>query len=1033
MPSSLLATSSGGQPRRNLHRSDSNRSDRSDISAFSSEGGSSKKVSFNKAVRVKKYSTPPISPIDIPENKFWFKVYKTHQYKSDLSDSTATQFDAPEEELSDKVKAAKARPLSTIQESGDSISLSSTPEMNRKTYDKSYNNFQKDKYIHLNDNQFHLRCSANQNSPTSCSKSDQIVLYEPEIDYPQEPSSSSQKQSKKNSIVNGVKVIFGMNPTIPKKGKTPIKMERNQSVHENHSQIKSIENDSYKSSNLYSAPSRNANLTNYKSHEINRKSDISDLNVSNDPYKRYNEPANMPNAKNQIVKYNGRDDSDRHELALRSDSEEEYDPIKDMSIEVWESGPMLIADRTDFQKSLSEMPGEGRIYSSREEGSQLWKTKTRRRHVETVPKEKKEDHEERKRKSNRASSKSPTNLKSIEYKKDYHKKPDSITDDEKIVSAAELDDIFLNKNSRNNDVFSDSYVPLVRDVGIQCNRKKSSRHLTPTRDTSYRVIKSSNNGFVSAYSDVPTLKGNLIDQTNSKHLIPNGGRTHSRNDVIYSQIDKSKKRLNKSSSELSDRGTPQNEIVKYCNHNEFSSLPRDRRSLSPSRYQDSVYSTNTNRTIKNKTKGYGFNVSTGLHGPEINLPDSPRLKRYADVKRTEYYYDSPDTTRRSISNLDPKDYRKEVKEEIIEETISISNASSDDMTQQHTDIEEILAPKSIIREYDHKKKELSYENVSPNQRQMINRSAYHGATVHGGGLWYRDIDEDYRRGMAQSEVSYPAANEPTFLTLSRFESKSKKPENRDFSPPPRQAFTLDRKYLNEKKKQTAKQDNKLLFNGIGKDKQERFSSRSDANLTSPNQDYRGGLATAYKVRQDKRSSSLNRMNRLEDKFTYNNDLSARNANRLGSAGNSAHSSSDSDTHANKKNYFIHDRDPIVMYIPAISHHDRRADSDQLSGILRPSSIASSKRSNKSKKASKLTSASSDITAIKPRTSHNFGPSSSRNHEEELDQISELRDTKTLGRKKKESKTGLNRRHSIPKDTKFPWLQRLKLKVKSKDP
>ena len=81
----------------------------------------------------------------------------------------------------------------------------------------------------------------------------------------------------------------------------------------------------------------------------------------------------------------------------------------------------------------------------------------------------------------------------------------------------------------------------------------------------------------------------------------------------------------------------------------------------------------------------------------------------------------------------------------------------------------------------------------------------------------------------------------------------------------------------------------------------------------------------------------------------------------------------------------------------------------------------------------MTSASSDITAIKPRTSHNFGLSSSRNHQEELDQVSELRDTKTLGRKKKESKTGLNRRHSIPKDTKFPWLQRLKLKVKSKDP
>ena len=176
------------------------------------------------------------------------------------------------------------------------------------------------------------------------------------------------------------------------------------------------------------------------------------------------------------------------------------------------SGPRLLADRTEFEKSSIELPGEGRTYKSKEEGTKIWKNKTIRKYHEPVPKE----HKQRIR----------ADVPAVDYRSDRSDISDgfrslyrnhraiSATDDQKLVTADDLDKIFLEKDPKGlielQNSESYSYIPTVRDVAIQCNRKKSSRHLLDTssvsNDSGVRVIRSSNDGYVSAYSDVPQLK-----------------------------------------------------------------------------------------------------------------------------------------------------------------------------------------------------------------------------------------------------------------------------------------------------------------------------------------------------------------------------------------------------------------------------------------------------------------------------------------------------------------------------------------------
>lgn len=153
----------------------------------------------------------------------------------------------------------------------------------------------------------------------------------------------------------------------------------------------------------------------------------------------------------------------------------------------------------------------------------------------------------------------------------------------------------------------------------------------------------------------------------------------------------------------------------------------------------------------------------------------------------------------------------------------------------------------------------------------------------------------------------------------------------------------------------------------------------------------------------------------------------------------ANSLTGSYTANNKRQPVIHDREPIVMYIPAVSHHDRRAEdeTDRLSGIIKRSHSVSSSKKPKIKKVG-ISSGSSDISTrsvtfiSRPRTyDYNVTP----NPNDEMDQSADARDEQGRAKGKDKENKGVSRRHSMPKDAKLPWFHKLKFtrsKIKSKE-
>ncbi|XP_054153554.1 uncharacterized protein LOC128952225 [Oppia nitens] len=739
------------------------------------------------------------------------------------------------------------------------------------------------------------------------------------------------------------------------------------------------------------------------------------------------------------------------------------------------TGPRLMADRSHFEKSMVEMPGEGKTFTTKEEGTKVWHNKTRRKYYETVPpaEPNPRDHHHRSR----------TDLKAIDYRSDrsdtshhhnnHRRRPQqqqirAVTDDQKIVTAEELDDIFLEDPKgyyelQNSESYS--YIPTVRDVGIQCNRKKTDKHLvkgtsSESTDSYVRVIKSSDDGMVTAYSDVPQLK---TVGSPSKRPPVLKHKVLPQSEAIYSKVDKSKKKVNKN-DELN--GYPEYEDYKDYPQIIYKSPINERQPSRLSNYSKysgiSEYSTPpTNRILKNKTKGIGFTLRSGIDEKEIKLPNmSPKLRsrslsRFQEPTTHRRWDDDDDSpVRHNVSG-----HKKEVKQEVLEETISISNASSDDLQpyDYKGEFEQYLSPKPQFIELDHKRKEISYVNDLPSAADHSSRPRIKNGT-ESPSISSRVIPLDYRRGI--NAVTYGTDNESSYSTLSRHDMR-KKDKLADFTPPPRQAYTLDRRVLKERQKQLESSAAVPLSPPTEtKPKDRARLHRSTTNLSDYSRDnnnnLRGGLANAYRNRQtqpEKRTSSLNRMSAIREDHIHSPSQSTPvrylSHNQLNSAGNSANSSSDSDTinrhrQQRQQQQFVHDREPIVMYIPAVSHHNKRAtdESDRLSSILRPSSRAGSTASSTA--ARKPTakrpikgSAASDIGPTKPRDYpmkySNYNKNNQKHmNDEELDEIVELKDTKSFG-KLKNGKSILSRRHSIPKDTKFPWLSKLKSKVKFRDP
>lgn len=191
-------------------------------------------------------------------------------------------------------------------------------------------------------------------------------------------------------------------------------------------------------------------------------------------------------------------------------------------------------------------------------------------------------------------------------------------------------------------------------------------------------------------------------------------------------------------------------------------------------------------------------------------------------------------------------------------------------------------PGSVLREFDSKKRELSYENVSGRLSDDA-KSRTASPTTSTSGVWVRDIDKDYRRGMADSDVTVPSSGYVFTYSAtlgggrSGKKKASKETSSRDTSP------------------------------AIPESVQSRSPSRGARSVSSDHTSVRGGLAAAYQARQKAATSSSN------GRVAKSSSPLARTNGGPGSSAGSAASEP------------AYRRNTVVLYIPGVSHHATPSD------------------------------------------------------------------------------------------------------------
>lgn len=692
--------------------------------------------------------------------------------------------------------------------------------------------------------------------------------------------------------------------------------------------------------------------------------------------------------------------------------------------------------------------------------------------------------------------------------REHHHRPRT-DDDKPMITGDKLDELFLQKeeapmlgNEPDFFPFLDSYNPPMEDKACQCNLKKSSKSLRnrspPTANitddehgsiltnTGYRVIKSGRDGSVSAYSNVPSLDDHE-DNRERRAVFDDNQRIvfhhPERSDVIYSQVDKSKKRSPNETqgprhvqrdvqnlSEDYDDYVYEANPVRDLRSEQGSRGPTKRRSspspVSTNRYNEGLRppsrssSISPNKTITSTTKNYGFSMKTAADSPVVKLPSKPPGS-----------FDGM-----SNGTLTKKGRAEANKRQTIEESMSISDVSSDvtrpsanrhhrqhhhqhhHQTVNATDSEDMAPPKSNFKELNHhqRRNEMSYEDGSPTHRRMVGRKAipYDGQSINSNTSWYKSLDEDYRK----------SANEPANInrakdsyTLSRVHDR--RDLKRDYSPmSARNAYTLDRRYMDQRKRNKRsyltndgtdsqlgiRSDLDMGHERVLPNSMRKYSSNRDLHSDLDVSPARGGLAAAYRARQ-KRASSLNRYaesdlmypaSRVHHVPVYHGSQSQ--LNRL----HPAHSAMPDNLERMSRSYQggsrtrLYQNEPISLYIPAVKessrdHSGKRTSDDERGskiGIGRTQSILSLSRGSKLGIMKKPATKGNSNTSLNEITSKlngylNTGPSGL--HDE--DEIVALREGDENVKSKKKS---LKRSQSIPKDAKLPWFQKLKMKVKS---
>lgn len=1034
MPASLLFASSPSL--RGVTRNESTRSDSSAASNTSqSSATGNKKVSFNKAVRVKKYPRPKKNESnpyedapngssnggdDIPEStgkRFWFKVYKNKHrqspdpnefrrknnviyYGNDVNGNNGYHDDVISYHPNPSVlnypvftsECGTQTPGKKTDSSSNRTALlgneftplhpsqmpSDPPEVRRNYVKKIVNRFNEEAVLQR---QRSVEVDASDSppmsppgSPRQHSTPNRHIPIPPPPPPPVYSSSYSTMnlppqpqglfatpKTKKVPIVNGVKVMFGMEENKNEE-------KNNHSSYNDFHERKSTSNGvvkskpgSYKTEILISDGSETDVKSPYRSHDSFL---YGDLEHSNAVVKRNG---------NTSVSNGFNDQEEGYEYNF-----EDGDPGRRSKyhVEAWDSGNQLVFDTTDVN-TATRQTDEGQFVSTVGEKHQLWRN-NKRVIVYEQP--------------------SPTIIRrKAKSQSDLRKAEIQYTSEEKLDKGVSTDELFVRKpdikdtlTRKNKDSFLRHFRSSTKDKGIQCNKVPTDEPQELYGFGRYKIIKP-RNGIVTAYSNVPKLdKNRYKDNTVSNQV----DGFDSKDSVIYSQVDKSKKKKNsdkeKKKGIFSDEGKIGG-LFKARSEPLYIGPPPK----SPPHIEEE-FEERGDRTIKTSKKSFGFRLGVAKkddRGRGSPYHEEDWYNVDGEVEAIERQ------KRRGRNHRDISEVRQEIAEEEISDASSLSNG---DHKRNGG------GAGSVMREVDYKKREISYENVPRSDSET------NGHTNVSSGMWYRDADEDYRREMAQSEVSYPAGNSvgsDRFYTVDRKEKTNKK-----LPPPSPRAYTLDRRHMKNGDKQKPVQNTsgvKILVNGKeikDKSSMKKSSSRKRDDPSSVQSDplcVRGGLAAAYQARQ---RAAVRRSNSSVSGMSSRYSGSSPNIRRIVSSDMSAASSESESTRH---------RRPLVMYIPGVSHTEKSSEKeDRVS-----SSIARSQSMLSPTRPPRMVRKSNHQRSHKGSKGDLYRNGDIYEEDEIMPLASEVnrkKPPKVPADSKKQN--DIKRRHSMPKDNKFSWLK-----------
>ncbi|XP_070396612.1 serine/arginine-rich splicing factor 4-like [Dermacentor albipictus] len=282
-------------------------------------------------------------------------------------------------------------------------------------------------------------------------------------------------------------------------------------------------------------------------------------------------------------------------------------------------------------------------------------------------------------------------------------------------------------------------------------------------------------------------------------------------------------------------------------------------------------------------------------------------------------------------------------------------------------------PGSVLKAYDSKKRELSYENV-PARVSDNERSRTGSPTTSTSGVWVRDIDKDYRRGMADADVTVPSSGYVFTYTASL--------GGGDRSSKKKTTTTTTTKSSSRDASPT------LLDNGSLPRGHRRSPSRGPRSVSSDQTSVRGGLAAAYQARQARAAASSSNGRVSKSSSPRSPRIHASSPGRSAGAVSSGPGSVQGSVAGSVTSEPAYQRDTVVLYIPGVSHHSTPSE-DSLR-VSRSQSVL-----NKDKSASRSAS----------KSGHKSKSSSSSSRPKRAASESDIRRTK-----------------SVPKGAKFPWLR-----------